>query len=641
MAWRLVCVLIVALGALAPTAAQTPSKSPHGLLAGIVVASDTGRPIAGAIVEIAGPTSPGTTAVMTGVDGRFAFPNQRAGVFTLAAAKAGMIPAGGTLGRVVELFEDQRISDIRLPLSSTGSIGGTVVDELGDPVVGAHVMALARRLRQTRMVWMNAGNAAMTDDRGMYRLSNLPPDEYVLVIRSTSSSVPVDVANAYQSARDVQIDGVAKPSPLSLTLIGGVPGLMGGDARARAVDGQIQFLPTSTLLPATDAKGRNTAYVTTYFPSTRDLATATAIQLESGERRLGVDFTLQRAVVATVAGTVSQPGGVSAMSMVSLLARDGSPGVFPSDPGLLMTMTDSRGAFRFLGVPSGDYILRVAKVPSPAAAAEGPALIDRLQLSDGTSRVSRLGSPTASRSAFDTTPTLYVETSLHVGVDDVTGLSVLLAAAPTVSGRILFNGASPKPSATTVEKITVSIASELPGGLMGQFPRAAVDAAGNISSQGFPPGPYSVAASSPPGWALESIAVGRVDVSERGLTIGQDDITNLVITYTDQPTELMGTVLEGPAAGAAVDGSVIVFPSATRPKDGELLLRRTQMVAVGARGSYVVKNLPPGDYCVVAVPGAPRLSPQLLAGLEARAAHISLSRGDRRTQDLVVLKTLR
>jgi hypothetical protein len=85
-----------------------------------------------------------------------------------------------------------------------------------------------------------------------------------------------------------------------------------------------------------------------------------------------------------------------------------------------------------------------------------------------------------------------------------------------------------------------------------------------IRTIGYPPGRYFVATSSlPPGWWLASAVAGSRDVDRSGIELGDSDVSNLVLTFTDKRTEVTGTVRARAATGDP-DAVVIAIPSDLR-----------------------------------------------------------------------------
>jgi hypothetical protein len=112
------------------------------------------------------------------------------------------------------------------------------------------------------------------------------------------------------------------------------------------------------------------------------------------------------------------------------------------------------------------------------------------------------------------------------------------------------------------------------------------------------------------------------------------NINDAVLTFADRSTELSGTLQD--ATGAATsDYSIIVFPASKEYWQPQS--RRIQSVRPGTDGRYTVRNLPAGSYMLVAVtdvePGE-WFDPDFLEQLAAASMRITLSDGEKKTQDL-------
>ena len=137
------------------------------------------------------------------------------------------------------------------------------------------VMSLAehvfvRVLQRVRMFGRDeiiAGTAALTDDRGEYRISGLTPGRYLVQVPSVQAAVP---------------SATKFPAPSALSLASPLPdGVMDIDDTARLVIGRYP-------LPPPPAAGRALAYPVMFHPSATSVTDAGTIELKFGEERPSV-----------------------------------------------------------------------------------------------------------------------------------------------------------------------------------------------------------------------------------------------------------------------------------------------------------------------------------------------------------------
>jgi uncharacterized protein (DUF2141 family) len=139
------------------------------------------------------------------------------------------------------------------------------------------------------------------------------------------------------------------------------------------------------------------------------------------------------------------------------------------------------------------------------------------------------------------------------------------------------------------------------------------------------------------GWFVKSVTLDGKDITDRVFDL-QSDVTSLVITYTDRPSAVTGTVTDsnGAVRGTAV---VLAFPADRQRWSGYGSVSRIFKSALTTKsGVYTFDHLPPGEYCVVAVEGAEAegwQNPERLEALAALATTVSVAAGDAsRTIDL-------
>ena len=86
-----------------------------------------------------------TTVVITDGDGRFVFRSLPAGSYRLSVRAPAYVTGAfgqarpGGPSRTLEIEEDQKAGDVVVKLWKLASIAGTILDESGDPAVGATV----------------------------------------------------------------------------------------------------------------------------------------------------------------------------------------------------------------------------------------------------------------------------------------------------------------------------------------------------------------------------------------------------------------------------------------------------------------------------------------------------------------------
>ena len=151
------------------------------VIRGSVVEKQTGKPLARALVvvqPIAG--SDGATAsVRTNPYGNFEFPALSAGAYVVTASKTGFdkVEYGQkhwfSAGTPVVLTESARI-EMRFALPHFGDVTGRAIDENNIGIPDCTVLVY-RNTRPPEVV-----SKAVTDDRGVYRISGLTPGSYLV-----------------------------------------------------------------------------------------------------------------------------------------------------------------------------------------------------------------------------------------------------------------------------------------------------------------------------------------------------------------------------------------------------------------------------------------------------------------------------
>jgi Carboxypeptidase regulatory-like domain len=180
------CVLV--LGALAAAAGAQPSDGLY-TLSGSVLNSHTGQPVSRAQVtvwrlEISKPDldgfttgEPFTTSILADTAGTFRFDGLTGGHYMLSAYKPGFLPNSTSGRQQIELSASA--DHVQVKLSPLGVITGKVADQEGQPLRGVNVMALSVSLNDG-LATTSVNSTVNTDDRGIYRIWNLPPGKYFI-----------------------------------------------------------------------------------------------------------------------------------------------------------------------------------------------------------------------------------------------------------------------------------------------------------------------------------------------------------------------------------------------------------------------------------------------------------------------------
>ena len=577
-----------------------------GMIVGQVVDASTGAPVGEAIVRLTMPkylenlpTTP-KGRVMADGEGRFFFTDLPAGEYFVQATKDGYAP--GTYGQrrawgqsqLLALAEGERLTDVTLRVWKYGVIAGTVVDEAGEPVVGVAVRALIKDVVAGRTKYGNMEfipelvPAATTDDRGMFRLSQLMPGTYVVVVPSTQTTVPAAFLEAPDATlrNELFFAGVTEVAPL-------------GQPRTQQV-GDVALMTLNRVLipPPPSPAGRMAVYPTTYFPAAATAREATPIALEAGEERADVSISVRPVPAVRVSGRLVTPDGSAppptTIRLVGAAMTDVITSTVPSVGFETVSgMSDAGGRFTLLGVPSGEYVLTHANAFLSRAIRQGQ-------------------------------PAYWISQRVTVGADDLPDLIVALRPALRVEGRIEFrDGSGPRP-------LMPGIMFETPFGEPGQFAVEVTKGATLSFSTVAAGGQYIVRPYELGGWFVHSVTLGGKDITDRVFDL-QADATSLVVTYTDRPSKVSGTVTDerGAASPTAV---VLVFPVDPRRWSGYGASPRTLKSALTTRsGVYTIDHLPPGDYYAIAI-GAADIDgwrdPGTLEALANQATRLTVAAGD-------------
>jgi hypothetical protein len=626
---------------------QTPVGT--GTISGSVVTAGSGLPVRRARVSLTGAELRGGRFVLTDDAGHFTFLALPAGRFNLNASKAGYVSMAfgasqpGRPGTPIQLTDGQQIDRVTLTLPRGGVITGTVLDDHGDPSPGTPVRAM-RVVTENGERRLRIAGQDQTDDRGIYRIYQLQPGDYVVsAVPRNIGETEIGVALAAEMQSLVQ--QISAGSGANATFNITVPA---GDAADRVSVLQQQ------LAQANDTP--NVAYAPVYYPGALAASSASPIPLAAGEERSGIDFQLQLVRTARIEGSIANQDG-TIPSGVQVALSDRGSGLDVPGIGMNMTRVGPDGRFSFSGVAPGQYTIEARAIVRKEPDGTNDA---------GRGRGGRGGAFGRFGGPGDIQQVLWASTDLGVNGQDLSGLVLTLQPGMTMTGRVDFEATSGQPPTdlSTVRLTLISRGNDTFG--IGRTPPpASVDATGRFTITGIAPGRYSLTGGilrivSPSGngpvafsidgpapianpsaaaipWTMKSAIANGRDMLDFPLDVGPgENPSNVVVTFTDRTQQLSGTIQD--ASGRPVSQyTILVFPSDQRY--WQPVSRRVASTRPGTDGSFVFRGLPAGDYYLTAVTDidpANQTDPTVLEQLAKASISISIKEGEQKVQDIRV-----
>ncbi len=315
---------------------------------------------------------------------------------------------------------------------------------------------------------------ASTDDRGIYRIGNLVPGDYIVGTAPRHLSVPLSVGR----------DGTRQGQQMATELAG-----RGGARGSRRGLCAGFWRPT----PPAPAGGRLAVYPPVFHPAAPAGEAASVITLQPGQDYDSADIQIAPVASVRVSGFVIGPDGpvtVTAVRLVPAFAVE-----VPADGDGLSTMTDRQGAFVFPAVPAGHYALRLNRGQSSGNTGRGgvePAMI-------------------------------WVDLPLSVGAEDIENLGVTANAGLRLSGRFEFEGDPSRPRGSLQAVQILIVPADVAAGSLAQPTIARANTSGEFTSPPLPGGRYYVRiVDSPSGWMFKAATVEGRDVADTPLTVTAD-----------------------------------------------------------------------------------------------------------------------
>ncbi len=146
---------------------------------GTVANSVTGEPIARAHVNVVPGGSAGYSTI-TDSSGKWTLSNMGCAAGVLQITRPGFL-ANPQAFRRVPLVSGSPVHDLKTELIPQSVAFGKVLDDQGDPLMGAQVTALASHVADGRPRFQQTG-MGITNDLGEYRIANLSRGKYILCV---------------------------------------------------------------------------------------------------------------------------------------------------------------------------------------------------------------------------------------------------------------------------------------------------------------------------------------------------------------------------------------------------------------------------------------------------------------------------
>jgi len=558
------------------------AKTGTSRLRGRATAADSGSPVRRAVVRISGQDI-GSKTAMTDAEGRYEFRDLPAGRFNLSASKAGYVAVqyGQTRpfeqGKPIDLTDGQVMDKADFLMPRGGVISGRVLDEYGDPVSEAMVMAMRSMWAGGRRRLQPTGRSAMTNDLGQFRIYGLSPGDYFV----------------------------------SATVRGGAEMMMAMDM-AMAMGGAASGGPIGS--------NPGSGYGATYFPGTANGAEAQRITVAATQEVANTDFALLPVRLAKVSGMVlSSEGKPVEGAMITAQPKN------MEGAGMMMGggvgRSDKTGAFTISNVAPGEYVLQSRSFQIQMSSSGG----------DNMMFTARVGGPEGGAdSEVGSLP-------ITVSGEDLSNVVVVTSKGASASGHLTFEGGA-KPTNLTNMRVMATTGDGDGGPMLLPGGPNSVKADGSFEVRGLLGTRLLRVMNVPPNWMVKSVRVNGTDITDSGMEFKPGEaVTGVEITLTSKMSQVSGTVT-GASSEPVKDYTVVVFAEDpqrwTLPNTRYIAGRRPDL-----NGRFEVKPLPPGSYYAAALeylPDGDWNDPEVLERLKVNAKKFTLDDGESKTLELKI-----
>lgn len=508
----------------AQKAGREPTQN-KSVVFGRAVYEDTGRAVRRARIVLFSPEkeSPNGGAireVVTNLRGEFRMKEIPPGRYYIAVDASGILSPASFLnfssmaelrearpdvGEMKKHFQEVVLDganevEIEVRARRGASITGRVTFADGDPAINVPVQIMrggdARRARFFTSLNPTAVFGGLhTDDRGVYRVSGLPPGEYIIGVSEM-------VAHAERTEAGPAWDMSIFGSPLA----------------------------------------------TTYYPSTADAKKATPVRVEAGQEVSGIDVTLAERPMFKLAGVVRSrlDNRPLARAHVRLYTKEEA-----SEANLHVyrgygddsryVSTDAQGRFEFNELPDGVYQLSVAPNNEYYEGETTTTTADT-----GTNMNANMNTNMSVVTSERRPPRKkFVPKMQEVTINgtDMANVVVQLSEGGRISGTVTIDGGKPIPD------YGIHVMTERVGEKDFGSPSASVRSNGKFVVEGLAAGAtflHAFGNYKNETYYVKSIKLGSRDLEREPLEVGEgSEITGVQIVISSEPAKLAGRVTTG------------------------------------------------------------------------------------------------
>lgn len=359
---------------------------------------------------------------------------------------------------------------------------------------------------------------------------------------------------------------------------------------------------SATHLPPSEGKPQK--FPTTYYATGQTAAGATIITVGIGDVRRNADVLVRPATVLNISGAVTVAAGPTRGVEVELVAA-GEDEVGGSRA-VATALTAEGGTFSFAAIPVGQYLLRAFVRPNQ---------------------------PNSTDVVLQ-----WAEQLAALNDKDLSDVALYLRFGMKVSGRFEMDSSSDD-SGNWTSGITVSLEPASSRYASAPPPTATLDPSGKaFTFSGVLPGRYLVRVGAGSGRAVKSVTYQGRDAWLAPFTLDTGDVNGIVVTVTDHPSSINGTVT---GVGDVGESTVLVFPQDPQAwSDFGATPITLRTINVSASGTFEVRGLPAGEYWLVAFDQDTPIdwqNPSFLQSAARLATRVRLGDGETQSADLKIV----